>query len=171
MPKNVQITIQLYSFYMLARLCSKSFKVGFSSTWIENSQIYKLNLEKAEEPEMKLPTFTESQKKQREFQKNIYRFIDYAKALDCVIHSELWKFLKRWEYQITLPASWKTCMQDKKQQLGLDMGQWTASILGKGYIKAVYCHSAYLISMQSTSCEIPGWMKRKLESRSQGEIS
>ena len=71
---------------------------------------------------MKLPTFTESQKKQREFQKNIYRFIDYAKALDCVIHSELWKFLKRWEYQITLPASWKTCMQDKKQQLGLDMG-------------------------------------------------
>jgi len=56
-PKNVQTTIQLCSFCTLVRLCSKSFKLGFSSTWIENFQMYKLGLEKAEEPEIKLPTF------------------------------------------------------------------------------------------------------------------
>ena len=77
----------------------------------------------------------------------------------------------RWEYQTTLPASWEICMQVKKQQLEVDMEQQTASKLGKGYIKAVYCHPAYLTYMQSISCEIPGWMKHKLESRLLGEIS
>ena len=61
-------------------------------------------------------------------------------------------------------------MQVKKQQLELDMEQQTGSKLGKEYIKAVYYHSAYLTYMQSTSCEVPGWMKHKLESRLQGEI-
>ena len=55
-------------------------------------------------------------------------------------------------------------MQVKKQQLELDMGQQTGSKLAKEHIKAVYCHSAYLTYMQSTSCELPGWMKHKLES-------
>ena len=54
-------------------------------------------------------------------------------------------------------------MQVKKQQLESDIDQWTASKLGKEYIKAVYCHPAYLTSMQSTSCEMPGWIKHKLE--------
>ena len=62
-------------------------------------------------------------------------------------------------------------MQDKKQQLELDMEQQTGSKLGKEYIKVVYCHAAYLTSMQSTSCEMPGWIKQKLESRLPGEIS
>ena len=62
-------------------------------------------------------------------------------------------------------------MQVKKQQLELDMGQQTGSKLGKEYIKAVYCHSAYLTFMQSTLCEMPGWMKHKLESRLPGEMS
>ena len=62
-------------------------------------------------------------------------------------------------------------MQVKKQQLELDREQWTASKLGKEYVKAVYCHPAYLTSMQSTSFEMPDWMKHKLESRLQGEIS
>ena len=51
------------------------------------------------------------------------------------------------------------------------MEQWTGSKLGKEYIKAVYCHSAYLTYMQSTACEMPGWMKRKPESKLPGEIS
>ena len=59
-------------------------------------------------------------------------------------------------------------MQVKKQQLKPDMEQWTGSKLGKEYIKAVYCHLAF---MRSTSCEMPGWMKHKLESRLPGEIS
>ena len=68
------------------------------------------------------------------------------------------KFLKSWEYQTTLPASWETYMQVKKQQLELLMEQWTGSILGKEYINAVYCHLAYLTYMQSTSCKKPDWM-------------
>ena len=91
--------------------------------------MYKLDLEKVEEPEIKMPTFIE---KTKEFQKNIYFcFIDYTKAFDCVDHNKLWKFLKRWEYRTTLPASWETCMQIKKQQLESDMEQWTGSTLGK----------------------------------------
>ena len=62
-------------------------------------------------------------------------------------------------------------MQVKKQELELDMEQWTGSKLGQNYIKAVYCHSAYLTYMQSISWEMLGWMKDKLESRLLGEIS
>ena len=62
-------------------------------------------------------------------------------------------------------------MQEKKQQLELNMEQWTGSKLEKEYVKAVYGHPAYLTSMQSTSCEMAGWMKHKLESKLQGEIS
>ena len=62
-------------------------------------------------------------------------------------------------------------MQVKKQQLELDMEQQAGSKSGREYIKAVYCHPAYLTYMHSTSCVMPGWMKHKLESRLQGEIS
>ena len=61
-------------------------------------------------------------------------------------------------------------MHVKKQQLEVEMEQWTGSKLGKDYVKAVYCPPAYLTSMQSTSCEMPGWMKHKLESRLLGKI-
>ena len=63
------------------------------------------------------------------------------------------KFLKSWEYQTSLPASWETCIQVKKQKLELDMEQWIGSKLGKEYIKAVYCHLAYLDYMQNTPYE------------------
>ena len=62
-------------------------------------------------------------------------------------------------------------MKVKKQQLEPDMEQWADSKLGKEYVKSVYCHPAYLTYMQSTSCEMPDWMKHKLESRFLGEIS
>ena len=62
-------------------------------------------------------------------------------------------------------------MQVKKQQLEADMEQQTGSRLGKEYVKVVYCHPAYLTSMQSTSCEMPGWMKHELGSRLMGKIS
>ena len=74
-----------------------------------------------------------------------------------------------WEYQTTWPAAWEIYMQVKKQQLELDMEQQTGSKSGKEYNKAVYCHLAYLTYMQSTSCEMPGWMNHKLESRLPGE--
>ena len=96
--------------------------------------------------------------KAREFQKNIYFcFIDYEKAFDCVDHNKLWKILQEMGTPDQLPASWEIYMQVKKQQLELDMEQKTGSKSGKEYVKAVYCHPAYLIYMQSTSCKMPGW--------------
>ena len=62
-------------------------------------------------------------------------------------------------------------MQVKKQKLDPDMERWSSSKLGKEFIKAVYCHPAYLTSVQSTSCGMPDWMKHKMESRLPGEIS
>ena len=75
------------------------------------------------------------------------------KPLTVWITTNYGKYLKRWEYQTTLPASWETCMQVKKQQLELNMEQLTGSKLGKEYVKTVYCHPAYLTYMQSTSWE------------------
>ena len=88
----------------------------------------KLVLEKAEEPEIKLPASAGSLKNQ-EFQKNIYFcFIDYAKALWTMWTTPNYgKFFKRWEYQTTWTASWEICMQVRKQQLELDMEQQTGS--------------------------------------------
>ena len=94
MPKNAQSTTQLHSSHMLVKQCSKFSKPGFNSMWTMNFQMFKLVLEKAEEPEIKLSTSVGSSKKQ-EFQKNIYfYFIDYAKAFDCVDHDKLWLILK-----------------------------------------------------------------------------
>ena len=134
--------------------------------WTVNIQMFKLVLEKAEEPEIKLSTSAGSLKKQESSRTNIYFwFIDYAKAFHCVDYNKLWKFLKRWEYKTTWAASWEICMQVKKQQLELDMEQ-VVSKSGKEYVKA-----AYLTYMQSTSWEMLDWVKHKLKSRLSGEIS
>ena len=89
--------------------------------------MFKLDLEKAEEPEIKLPTSAGSSKKARELQKNIcFCFIDYAKAFDCVDNNKLWKILKEMGIPDHL-TSWEICMQVRKQQLELDMEQQTGS--------------------------------------------
>ena len=106
--------------------------------WTVNIQMFKLVLEKAEEPEIKLPTSSGSWKKQESSRKNIYfSFIDYAKAFDYVDHNKLWKILKEMKYQTTWPASWQICMQVRKQQLELDMEQQTGSKYEKEY-KTLY---------------------------------
>ena len=139
--------------------------------WIENFQTFKLDLEKAEEPKIKLPKSVGSLEKQESTRKTSTTFLTMTKPLTVWITANSGKFLKRWEYQTTWPASWEICMQVKKQQLEPDIEQWTGSKLGKEYAKAVYCHLAYLTYMQSTSWEMLGWMKHRLESRSPGEIS
>ena len=107
--------------------------------------MFKLDLEKAEEPEIKLPTAIGSQKKAREFQKNIYFcFTDYAKASDCVDHNKMWKVLQ----EMGIPDR-EICMQVKKQLLEPDLEQWTGSKLGKEasrlfFLINYYCHPAYL---------------------------
>ena len=93
------------------------------------------------------------------------------KPLTVWITTNCGKFLNRWEYQTTLPASYETYMQVNKQQSERDMEQQTSSKLGKECIKAVYCHPAYLPYMQSASCEILIWMKHSVKSRLPGEIS
>ena len=110
--------------------------------------------------------------KAREFQKNIcFCFIGYAKAFDCVDHNKLWKILK----EMGIP-DYLTCLlrnlyagQEATVRTGHGTTDWFQ--IRKGVHQTVYCHPAYLTYMQSTSCEIPGWMKHKLESRFQGEIS
>ena len=88
--------------------------------------MFKLDLQKAEEPEIKLTT-SGIIKKAIDFQKNIYFcFIDYAKAF-VWITTNCGTFLQRWKYQTTLPTSWEICMQVRKQQLELNMGQQTGS--------------------------------------------
>ena len=90
--------------------------------WTENFQMFKLGLEKAEEPEIKIANIRWIMEKARKFQKNIYFcFIDYAKPLTVWITRNCGKFWKRREYQTTWPVSWEICMQVRKQQLELDM--------------------------------------------------
>src|SRR5574337_1110290 len=121
-----------------------------------NFLMFKLVLEKAEEPEIKLPISTGSWKKQESSRKtSISVLLTMPKLLTVWITINCGKFFKRWEYHTTLPASWEICMQVKKQQLELDMEKWTCSKLGKEDVKAVYCHPVYLTSMQNTSCEMP----------------
>ena len=86
--------------------------------------------------------------KAKEIHENIYFcFIDFAKAFDSVNHTNFGKFLKRWEYQTTWPASWEICMQVKKQKLELDMEGKTGSKLEKECVMPVYCYPAYLTYM------------------------
>ena len=108
--------------------------------------------------------------KAREFQKNIhFCFIDYAKAFHCVDHHKLWKILK----EMGIPDHLSCLLRNlyAGQEATARSGHGTGSKLGKEYVNAIYCHSAYLTYMQNTSCEMLGWMKHKLESRLPGEIS
>ena len=111
-------------------------------TWMENFQIYKLGFEKAQEPEVKLPAFAGSQRKQGNSRKKHlnYFFIEYPEPLTGWIIINSGKFLRRWEYQTILPVSWETCMWVKKQYLERYREQLTSSKLGKEYVRAVYCH-------------------------------
>ena len=90
--------------------------------------MFKLVLEKEEEPEIKLPTSAGSSEMQDSSKKHTYFcFIDYAKAFDCVDHNKLWKILKEMGIPEHWPSSWEICMQVRKQQLELDMEQQTGS--------------------------------------------
>ena len=109
-----------------SKVCSKFSKPGFSNMWTVNFQTFKLVLEKAEEPEIKLPTSTVSWKKQESSRKtSICALLMMPKPLTVCITIDCGKFWKRWEYQTTWPASWETYMRVRKQQLELDMEQQT----------------------------------------------
>ena len=110
-----------------------------------NFQMFKLDLEKAEEPEFKLPTSVGSSKKQESSRKtSTFALLTTPKLLTMWITTNCGTFLKRWEYQTAWPASWEICIQVKKQRLESDVEQETGSKLGKEYVKAAYCHPAYI---------------------------
>ena len=110
-----------------------------------------------------MPTSVGSSKMQESSRKtSISALLTMPKPLTVWITINCGKFWKRWEYQTTWLVSWEICLQVKKQQLELDMKQQTGSKQEKEYIKAVYCHPAYLTYMQSTSCKMPGWMNQKV---------
>ena len=129
MPKNAQIIRQLHSSHMLGKKCSKFSKWGFNSIWTENFQMFKLDLEKTEEPEIKLPTSSESCKKQENSRKMSTSALLTTRPFTVWITTNCEIILNWWEYQTTWPASWEICMQVKKQQLELDMEKcpWTGS--------------------------------------------
>ena len=104
--------------------------------------------------EIRLPTSIGSSKKQessknKQTNKKTTALLTMPKPLTVCITTNCGKFFNRWEYQTTLPASWEICMQVKKQRLEPNMEQWTGSKLGKEYVKAVYCYTAYLTYMQT----------------------
>ena len=104
--------------------------------------------------------------KAREFQKNIYFcFINYAKAFDCVDHNKLWQILKEMGIPDHMTCLLRNLYAGQEATVRTGHGTWTSSKLRKVYVKAVYCHPAYLTYMQSTSWKIPNWMKHKLGSR------
>ena len=108
-------------------------------------------------------------KKVREFQRNIYLcFIDYAKVFDRVDHNKLWKILKEMAISDHLTCLLRNLYTGQEATVRTRHGTTDWSKLGKEYIETVYCHPSYLIHMQSTSCEMPGWMKHELESRLPG---
>ena len=164
--QNVQTTIQLQSFHMLAMLCSKSSKLAVHEPKTSRCTNWVLKMQKNQE--IKLPTFAGSQRKQREFQKNIYFcFTTTLKPLTVWITTN-WKILKEMgiPYHLTSLLCNLFAGQDRTLHETMD---W--STLGMEYDKAVYCHPAYLTTMQGTSCKMLCWMKHKLESRLQGAIS
>ena len=109
-------------------------------------------------------------KKGREFKKNTYFcFIDYAKAFDCLDHNKLWKILQEMGIPDHLTCLLRNLYAGQEAMVRMRHGTTDWFQLGKEYVKAVYC--PYLTHMQSTLCEMPGWMKHKLESRLLGEIS
>ena len=116
--------------------------------WNVTLQMFKLVLEKAEEPEIKLPMSSGSSKKQESSRKtSTYALLTTPKPLTVWIKTNCGKVFKRWEYQTTWPASWEICMQVKKQQLKLDMEQQTGSKSGKEYVKAIYILSPCLFNL------------------------
>ena len=130
MPKHDQTTTQLHNCTHLTHICKimlKVFQARLNNMWTMNFQMFNLVLEKAEEPEIKLPTSAESSKKRSSRKTPVFALLTMPKPLTVWITINCGKFWKRWEYQTTWPASWETCMQVRKQQFELDMEQQTGS--------------------------------------------
>ena len=156
---------------MSAWLCWKSFRLGFSSTWTKNFQMYKLGFKEAEEPEIKLPASFQSQKKQENSRKTSSSALLTTLKHLTLDHNRLWKSLKEIRVPDSLTYTLRNLYVGQEATVRTWHGTQTGSKLGKEYDKAVYCHLAYLTYMQCTSWVMPGWINHKKEPRLLGEIS
>ena len=172
MPKNAQTTTQFHSPHNTSKVMLKILQARFQQHMNQEHPDVQAVFRKCRGTRDQIANICCIIEKARELQKK-HLFLLYwlCQSLWLCGSQQTGKFFKRWEYQTTWPASCEISMQVKKQQLELDMEQWTDSKLGKECVKAVYCHPAYLTYVQSTSCEMLSWMKQMLESRFQEEIS
>ena len=173
MPKNVQTTTQLAFISHASKVMLKILRARIQQYVNCELSDVQTGFRKGRGIRDQIAKIQWIIEKTKEFQKNIYFcFIDCAKAFDCIDNNKLWKILQ----EIGIPDHLNSPLQnlyagqEVTKQLEPDMEQQTGSKLGKEYVKAVYCHPAYLTYMQSTSCEMLGWVKHKLESRFLGEI-
>ena len=125
--KNIQTTSQLHSSHILAKWCSEFSKPGFTSMWTVKLQMFKLNLEKSEEPGSNYQRPLDHQKNKSSRKTSASALLTMPKPLTVWVTANRGKFLKRWAYQTIWPASWELWMQVKKQQLEVDMEQHTGS--------------------------------------------
>ena len=171
MPKNAQTTTIIALISHASKVMFKILQPGFNSMLTMNFQMFKLDLEKAEEPEIKLPTSVGSSKKQENSRKTSTSvLLTMPKPLTVWITINCGKFS-----EMGIPDH-PTCLlrnvyAGQETTVKTGHGATTGSKSGKEYVKAVYCHPAYLTYMQSTSWDMLDWMKHKLESRLPGEIS
>ena len=148
-PKNVQTIVQLHSFHILARLCSKSFKLCFSSTWTENFQMYKLDLEKAGEAEIKLPPLIGWWRKEGSFRKSSTSVsLTTLKPLTVWVTTN-WKILKDMELPDHLTCLLRNLYAGQETTVRTRHGTMDWFKIGRGVQQD--CYPAYLTSMQSTS--------------------
>ena len=162
----------LNSSNMLAKSCSKFSKIRLQQYVKWELPDVEAGFRKGRETRNQITNIHRIIEKAGEFQKNIYFcFIDYAKASDCVDHNRLWKILKEMWIPNYLTCLLRNLYAGQEATVITNMEQQTGSKLEKEYIKAVYCHQAFLTDMQSTSCKMLGWTKHKLKSKLSGEMS
>ena len=157
MPKNVQTTTQLHSFHMLARSCSRCSKLGFNNMWTKNFQMYKLDLEKAEEPEVKLPTSVGSKSK-RIPEKHLPWLHWLCQSLWLCKSWQIVEIFKEMAIPDHLNCLLWNLYADQEATVRTRHGTTDWFQMGKGVHQAVYCHPAYLLPcrVHHTKCWA-GW--------------
>ena len=147
----------------LEKQCSKFSKPGFNSTWAINLQIFKLDLEREKEPEIKFPMSIGSLKEQESSRKTSTSALLIMPKTLTLDHNKMWKILQELGIPDHLTCLLRNLYAGQEAPVRTDIEQQNGSKSGKEDVNVVYCHPAYLTSMQSASCEMSGWMKHKLE--------
>ena len=160
--KNVLAIGQLHSSPMLVKLRSKSSKWGFSITWTENFQMSKVGCEKEEEPEIKLPTYTGSQRKLGSSRETSTSVSSTMPKPLTVWLNKIWKALRDMGIPDYLTCLLRNLYASQEATVKTGLGTITGSKLGKECVRVVYCHLAYLTYMQCIASKMLGWIEHKL---------